>query len=131
MKNIFKPLLKRVLIPLGLTAAALATDPAIHKKIFGSGRQLITSNEEVNDIMKIVESLKESGFLINGVSKTITNEAKEQKGDFLGMFLDTLGASLLGILLTGNGVKRPKFYNIPDRGVMREGEGTIRAGQSF
>ena len=94
MKNIFKPLLKRVLIPLGLTAAALATDPAIHKKIFGSGRQLITSNEEVNDIMKIVESLKESGFLINGVTKTITNEAKEQKGDFLGMFLDTLGASL-------------------------------------
>ena len=39
MKNIFKPLPKRVLIPLGLTAAALATDPAIHKKIFGSGRQ--------------------------------------------------------------------------------------------
>ena len=131
MKNIFKPLAKRVLIPLGLTTAALATDPAIHKKIFGSGRQLITSNEEVNDIMKIVESLKESGFLINGVSKTITNEAKEQKWDFLGIFSDTLGASLLGILLTGNGVKRPKFYNIPDWGVMREREGTIRAGQSF
>ena len=63
MKNVLKPLAKSVLIPLGLTAAASATDAAIHKKMFGSGMRpsdlakqatLIISNEEINDIMKIV-----------------------------------------------------------------------------
>ena len=78
--NVLKPLAKRVLMPLGLTAAA-ATDAAIHKKMFGSGNtELIISNEEMNDIMKIVKSLEKSGLLINGVSEAIKNEAKEQKG---------------------------------------------------
>ena len=98
--NVLKPLAKSVLIPLGLTAATSATDATIHKKIFGSGMTtLIMSNEELNDIMKIVKSIIESGLLIKSLSKTIKNEAKEQKGVFLGMLLDTLGASLLGNLL--------------------------------
>ena len=61
---------------------------------------LIIFNEEMNDIIEIVKSFKESGLLIK-----IQNEAKEQKGGFLSMLLGTLGASLLGNLLTGKGVK--------------------------
>ena len=92
MKNVLKPLAKSVLIPLGLTAARWPTDAAFHKKMFGSGTTtLIISNEEMNDIMKIVKSLKESSLSIKGVSKTIKNEAKEQKGGFLEMLLGTLG----------------------------------------
>ena len=96
MKNVLKPLAKSVLIPLGLTAPTSATDAAIHKKMFGSGFiTLIISNEEMNDIMKIIKSLEESGLLTKGVRETIQNEAKEQKGGFLGMLLGTLGARLL------------------------------------
>ena len=116
---IFKPLSKSVLIPLRLTAAASATDAAIHKKMFASGMTaLIISNKEINDIMKIFKSLGASGLLIKGVSQTITNEAKEQKGGFLSMLLGRLGASLLGNLLTG-------------KGTIRAGEGTFRDGQDF
>ena len=100
--NVLKPLAKSVLISLGLTAAASATDAAIHKKMFGSRTTtLIISNEEMNDIMKIVKSLEESDLLIKSVSKTIENKAKEQKGRFLGMLLDSLGASVLANLLQG------------------------------
>ena len=81
---------------LGLIATALATYATIHKKVFGSGTTtLIISNEEMNDIMKIVKSLEKSGLLIKSVSQTNKNETKEQKGGFLGMLLSTLGASLL------------------------------------
>ena len=112
MGSVIKSLAKSVLIPLGLTASASATDVAIHKKMFGSGKTiLVISNEEINDIMKIVKPLEESGFLIKGISKTIKNEVKEQKGGFLSMLLGTLGASLLVNLLTG--------------------KGTIRAGEDF
>ena len=84
--NVLKPLAKSVLIPLGLTAAASATDAPIHKKILGSrATTLIISNEKMNVIMKLVNSLEESGLLIKGVSQTIKNEAKEQKGGFLSM----------------------------------------------
>ena len=76
IKNVLKPLPKSVLIPLELTAAASATDAAIHKKMFGSGKTTLISNEEMNDIMEIVKSLEESGLLTKGVSKTIKNEAK-------------------------------------------------------
>ena len=73
------PLAKSVLIPLGVRAAA--TDAAIHKKFFGSGvTTLIISNEEINDIMKIIKSLEESGLLIKDVSKTIKNKSEEQIG---------------------------------------------------
>ena len=93
------PLAESVLIPLQLTAAASATDTAIHKKVFRSGNTaLIISNEEINNIMKTVNCLEESGLLIKGVSKTIKNEAKEQKQAFLSMLLGTLGTSLLGNL---------------------------------
>ena len=72
--------------------------------MFGSGfTTLIIFNEEMKDIIKIVKSLKDSGLLIKGVSETIKNEAKEQKGGFPGMLLGTLGTSLLGNLLTGEG----------------------------
>ena len=99
--NVLKPLAQSVSIPLGLTVAS-ATDVAILKKMFGSGNTtLIISNEEMTDIMKIIQSLEESGLLIKSVSETIKNEAKEQKGEFRGMLLGTLGASLLGNLLTG------------------------------
>ena len=94
--------LKIVLIPLGLTAAASATNAAIHKKMLESGFTcLIISNEEMEDIMKIVKSLEDSGLLIKGVSETIKNEVKEQKGVFLGMILRNLSVSLLGNILTG------------------------------
>ena len=74
----------------------------LKRKIFGLGMTtLIISNEEIIDIMKIVRPLEESGLLIKGLSETIQNEVKEQKGGFLSFSLGTLGASLLGNLLTG------------------------------
>ena len=85
------PLAKNVLAPLGITAAASAIDAGIQKKIHGSGTTtLIISNEEVNDIMKIVPALEDSNILLKGVTKKIKNETKEQKGGFLSMFLGTL-----------------------------------------
>ena len=117
--NVIKSLAKSVLISLGLTATASATDVAIHAAMFGSGiTALIISNEVMNDIMKIVKSLEEYGLLIKGVSKTIKNKAKKTKGRFLGMLLGTLGATLLRHLLTG-------------KNKIRAGEGTVRAGQDF
>ena len=75
----YKYIAKSVLVPLGLTAASSATNGAIHKKMFRSGTTtLIISNEEMNDIMKIVKSLEESGILLKDVKETIKNEAKEQ-----------------------------------------------------
>ena len=69
--NVLKPLAKSVLIPLGLTTAAAATDAAIHKKMFGSGNTtLIVSNEEIKNIMNIVKSLGEPELLIKSVNKT-------------------------------------------------------------
>ena len=79
----------------------------------------------MNDIIKIIKSLKEFDLLIQGVNETMKNEAKEQKGRFLSMLLDALGASLLGNLLTGKSTIRPGEDTI------RAGERTIRAGQNF
>ena len=73
----------------------------------------------MDGILKIVKSLENSGVLLKGVSETIQNEAKEQRGGFLSMLLGTLGASLLGDIL-------PK--GLSGKGVIRAGEGTIRAG---
>ena len=107
MKNVIKPLARSVLILLGLTAAASAEDARIHKKILGSGTTtLIIWNDGIKDIIKIVKSLEDSGLLLKGVSKTIQNEAKEQKGGFLSMLLGTLGASLLKDILTGQRINR-------------------------
>ena len=75
------PLAKNILAPLGITAAASAIDAGIQKKIHGSGTTtLIISNEEMNDIMKIVQALEDSNILLKGVTKIIKNETKEQKG---------------------------------------------------
>ena len=75
MKSVIKPLAESVLIPLGLTAAASAADTGIHKKILGSRHNnnttLIISNDELDDILKIVKSLKDSGVLLKGVSAAI------------------------------------------------------------
>ena len=142
--NVFKALAKSVLIPLWLTAAASATDVAIHKKMFGSRTlppdvasrtTLVISNEEMNDIIKIVKSLEESGFLINGVSQTIKSEAKEQKGGFLEIELGTLGVSFLGNLLTGKGTiatsQGRKQLEIVARGAKMYTRCTARADQYF
>ena len=67
--------------------------------------------------MKIIKALENSGILLKGVSKTIKNETKEQRGGFLSMLLGILGASLLGNLLTGG------------KGIMRAGDGIVRAGE--
>ena len=139
MKSVIKPLVKSALVPLGLTAAASAAHAGIHKNILGSGHNnttLIISNDEMDDIFKTVKSLEDSGVLLKGVSETIQNEAKEQRGGFLSMLLGTLGASLLGDLLTknlsGKGVIRSGEGVIrADEGAIRAGEGTIRAGYSF
>ena len=65
MKNVLKPLVTSVLIPLGSTAAAVAADTEIHKKILGSGTTtLIISNGEMEDLVKIVKSLEDSGLLL-------------------------------------------------------------------
>ena len=101
------PLAKNVLAPLGITAAASAIDAGIQKKIHGSGTTtLIISNEEMNDIIKIVQALEDSNILLKGVTKSIKNETKKQKGGFLSILLDTLGASLLGNVLAGKRLVR-------------------------
>ena len=110
------PLAKNVLAPLGLTAAISAIDGSIQKKIHGSGVKLIIEEEDMQDIIKIIKELENSDILLKGVSKTIENEIKEQRGGFLSMLLGTLGASLLGNLLTG-------------KGIMRAGDGIVRAGE--
>ena len=84
----------------------------------------IISNDEINDIIKIVKSLEDSGLLLKGVTETVQNEVKEQKGGFLSMLLGTLGASLLGNILTGRGIYRAG----KDKGVLRAGEGVLRTG---
>ena len=89
----------------------------VFKKIHGSGVKLIIEQEDMNDIIKIIEALENSGILLKGVSKTIENETQQQRGGFLSMLLGTLGASLLGNLLTGG------------KGMMRAGEGIVKAGE--
>ena len=74
----------------------------------------------MNDIMKIFQALEDLNILLKGITKAIKNETKEQKGGFLSMLLGTLGASLLGDLLT---------KNLSGKGTVRAGEGTIRAGE--
>ena len=97
-----------------------AVDGSIKKEMLGSGMTtLIISNDEMNDILKIVKSLEDSGLLLKGVSETIQHEVKEKRGGFLSMLLGTLGASLLGDILS---------KGLSGKGVLRAGEGTIRAG---
>ena len=96
------------------------------KKILGSGRNnnttLIISNDEMDDILKIVKSLKNYGVLLKGVSETIQNEAKDQRGGFLSMLLDTLGDSLLGDILS---------KDLSGKGVIRAGYGSKTSSLKF
>ena len=117
LMKVAMPLAKNVLAPLGLTAAMSAIDGVIQKKMRGERVKLVIENEDMNDIMKTIEALENSGILLKGVSKTIENEIKEQKGGFLSMLLGTLGASLLANLLSGG------------KGIVRAGEEIVRAGE--
>ena len=84
---------------------------------------LIISNEEVNDIIKIIRALEDSNILLKVVSKTIKNETKEQKGAFLSMLLGTLGASILGNWLTGKEIIRTGSGNKKGKEIVRAGSG--------
>ena len=106
------PLAKNILAALGITAAASGIDAVIQKKIHRSGTTtLIISSEKMNEIMKVVQALKDSTILLKGVTKTIKTETKGQKGRFLSMLLGTLGASLLTNLWTVKGIVRAGFRN--------------------
>ena len=97
----------------------------MHKKILGSGGHttLIISNNKIEDLIKIVKSLEDSGLLLKGITESVQNEIKEQKGGSLSMLLGTLGGSLLGNLLTRKGI------NKKGKGINRAGKGIIRAGE--
>ena len=116
LMKVAMPLAKNGLAPLGLAAAMSAIDGSIQKKMRGEGIKLVIEQEGMNDIIKIIEVLENSGILLKGVTKTNENETKEQRGGFLSMLLGTLGASLLGNLLSG-------------KGLARAGEGIVRAGE--
>ena len=119
MKNKLTPLAKSILIPLGISVEMSAADTAIQKKIYGSeATALIISNEEMEDIIKTVKSIQDSGLLIKWISETKKNETKVQEGGFLPLFLGTLAASVLGNAFTGIGV-------------IRAGEGVMKASLNF
>ena len=89
---------------MGLSAGVSVADAPIQKKIYVLGTAaLIISNEEIEDITKIVKSVEGSGLLIKGISKTIKNKATEQKGGFISMLLGTLAASVSGKALAEEG----------------------------
>ena len=87
---------------------------------------LIISNNEIEDIIKIVKSLEDSGLLLKGVTETVQNEVKEQKGGFLSALLGKFSASLLGDLLIGKGVYRAGKDK--RKGINRASEGVLKAG---
>ena len=127
MKNVLKSSAKNFLLPFGLSSGISAVDSAIQKEIYGSNRPsdsalrttaLIISNEEMEYITKIVKSLEESGLLIQEINKITKNKTKEQKDGFLSVLLGTLAASILGKALAR-------------RGIVKAGQGIIRAGENF
>ena len=98
------PVAKTILTPLRITASASLVDAGIQKKTHGSGtRILIILNEEINETSKTLQDFEDSNTLLNGITKMIENETREQKGGILGMSFGTLGASLLENMLTGEG----------------------------
>ena len=122
LMKVAMPLAKNVLAPLGLTAEISTIDGSIQKKIHGSGVKLIIEQEDMNDIIKIIEALENSGILLKGVTKTIENETKEQGGGFLSMLLGTLGK----LLTDGKEMVRAGEGSVASRS---KGEGIVRAGE--
>ena len=117
------PLLKSVskpLVMLGLNAAVSAAEAVINKEILGSGNYItfVISNDDMQNLLKRVKSLEDSGILLDGITETVKNEVKEQKGGFLSMLLGTLTQAFLTDML----------LNKKGRVVIRTGEGTIRTG---
>ena len=95
---------------------------------------LIISNDEILDIIKIV-SLEDSGLLVKGITETVQNKVKEQKGGFVSILLGTLGAILLGDLFIGKGemaksVSEETKLTSQGQGIYRagKGKGVLRAG---
>ena len=124
LMNVSIPLVKNILAPPGFTESALAIDTGIQKKIHGSGTTtLIISKEEMNDVMKIVQALEGSNILLKGVTKTIKNETKEQKGGFLSMLLGTLGAISLGNMPARREIVRARCGNKKGKAIVRAGFG--------
>lgn len=121
IKNVLKSLHKRALAPLGLTTGASGRDAITQKKIFGTGRLLVFSNEDFSEVMKTIKSPEDAGLLIKGV---IENEVKEQNVGFLGMLAASLGVTLLGNILA---CKSSKTWS----GTIRAREGRNRSRQDF
>ena len=116
---------KNLLASLGLSAAISAADAGIQKSIFGSGiTTLKIGNKELNDLMKIIKVLENHGVLLKGITKTVQNDVKSQRGDFLSVLLGTLGASLLGDVLS-KGLLGSGMYRAG------EGKGIVRAGEEI
>ena len=97
-----------------------------HNNNNNNNTTLIILNNEVEDIIKIVKSLEDSGLLLKGATETVQNEVKEQKGRLVIMLLGTLGARLLGNLLTGQRVNTVRKGKV--KGINRAGESVLRAG---
>ena len=125
MKNLLKPLANTFLVPLRLKVVVSATDASIQVKRNAWETTYKICVEEMNDIMQIVKYIEDSSLLTTGVCETIKNESNKQKLDFLAFFLGTLGASLIGKMLTGKRVVRV------DDGFIWAGEETKRADWDF
>ena len=127
------PLAKNVLAPLGTTAAASAIDAEIQKKIHGSGTTtLIISNQEMNDIMKIVQALQYSNIFLKGVTKTIKNETqKKNKKEYVAWYFRSYFVKKFinrkGIVRAGSGNKKGKGIVRAGSG-NKKGKGIVRAG---
>ena len=118
------PLGKNILTPLGITAAASPINAGIQKKIHGLGKTtLIISNEEMNDIKKIVQALEDSDMKGKESLKQLKMKHKSKTKVFLGLLVGTLGASLLGNILARKGVVRAGSRNKKGKGIVRAGYG--------
>ena len=118
------PLAKHFLASFGIKEAASAIDTGIQKKLHGSRTTTLKiSNKEMNDRRKIVQALEDYNILLKGVTKTIKNETKEQKGAFFSMLLSTLGANLLGNLVAETGIVTADSGNKKGKGIVRAATG--------
>ena len=114
------PLAKNILTPLGITAAALPIDAGIQKKMHGSGiATLIISNEEMNDVLKIIQVLEDSNVLLKGVTKTIKNKTRTKRRIFMNVIKN----------FTSQFIRKHVIRNDYDnRAGYGHGRGIVRAG---